>query len=302
MRQFDGVHVATTTPFDPETLEVDLDGYRDHCGWLLDEGITGLFPNGSLGEYEALSPGERRRVWQVAVEVAADRGLVVSGLSGPSARAICELADQAKADGVDGAMVLPPTNHPSTVDELVAHYTAIAEVGLPVIVYNNPFSTRTDLTPDILARLARIDGVVGVKEFSGDVRRVSEIIELAPELEAICGSDDLALESALMGATGWIGGFTGTVPAATVEVFDAGRRGAIDDVRDLYRTMLPALRWDSGPRFVQAIKLSIDLVGGTGGGPTRPPRLPLHETEADQVERSVATIQGAIQARSPERR
>jgi 1-pyrroline-4-hydroxy-2-carboxylate deaminase len=294
MRQFDGVHVATTTPFHPDTLEVDLDGFTRHCSWLLDEGITGLFPNGSLGEYEAMSPEERRSLWQAAVEVAEGRGLVVSGLSGPSARAICELAEQAKADGVDGAMVLPPTNHPSTLDELVAHYTAIAEVGLPVIAYNNPFSTRTDLTPDILARLSQIDGVVGVKEFSGDVRRVSEIIELAPELEVICGCDDLALESALMGATGWIGGFTGTFPAATVRIFEAGRAGELDDALDLYRTMLPALRWDSGPRFVQAIKLSIDLVGGSAGGPTRPPRLPLPSEDAAEVERAVAAIQAAI--------
>ncbi len=97
-----------------------------------------------------------------------------------------------------------------------------------------------------------------------------------------------------MGATGWIGGFTGTFPAATVEVFDAGRDGDLGEVLDLCRTMLPTLRWDSGPRFVQAIKHSIELVGGTGGGPTRPPRLPLPETDADQVKRSVA--------RSPERR
>ncbi len=293
-RAFDGVHVALTTPFDPGTLEVDLDRFRQHCAWLLGEGITGLFPNGSLGEYESLSSEERRRLWQVAVEVAEGRGLVVSGLSGPSSRAICELAEQAKADGVDGAMVLPPTNHPSTLDELVAHYSAIAEVGLPVIAYNNPFSTRTDLTPDILARLAEIDGVVGVKEFSGDVRRISEIIEVAPDLEVLCGADDLALESALMGATGWIGGFTGSFPAATVRVFEAGRSGKVDEVLDLYRTMLPALRWDTGPRFVQAIKLSIDLVGAAGGGPTRPPRLPLDDEATEQVTRSVAAIQSAV--------
>lgn len=294
MRQFDGVHVALTTPFTPETLEVDLDRFRSHCTWLLDEGITGLFPNGSLGEYESLSPEERRSLWQAAVEVAEDRGLVVSGLSGPSARAICELAEQAKADGVDGAMVLPPTNHASTVDELLAHYAAIAEVGLPVIAYNNPFSTRTDLTPDILARIAAIDGVVGVKEFSGDVRRISEIIEVAPELEVLCGADDLALESALMGATGWIGGFTGSFPAATIRVFEAGLAGEVDDVLELYRTMLPALRWDTGPRFVQAIKLAIDLVGADGGGPTRPPRLPLDHDATDQVTGAVAAIRAAL--------
>ena len=293
MTDFAGVHVALTTPFDPATLEVDLARFRDHCSWLLDEGITGLFPNGSLGEYESLSGEERRGLWRAAVEVARGRGLVVSGLSGPSSRAICELAEQARQDGVDGAMVLPPTNHPSTREELVAHYRAIAEVGLPVIVYNNPFSTRTDLTPDILAKLADIDGVVGVKEFSGDVRRISEIIELAPDLQVLCGADDLALESAVMGATGWIGGFTGSFPRKTVEVFEAGVNGNAATVLDDYRRMLPALRWDTGPRFVQAIKLAIDLVGRPGGGVTRPPRLALDEEGHAAVTAAVDAIAGS---------
>lgn len=292
MTDFAGVHVALTTPFDPTTLEIDLTRFRDHCTWLLDEGITGLFPNGSLGEYESLSPEERRDLWRVAVEVANGRGLVVSGLSGPSSRLICELAEQARQDGVDGAMVLPPTNHASTPDELVAHYSAVAEVGLPVIVYNNPFSTRSDLTPDILARLNRIDGVVGVKEFSGDVRRVSEILELAPDMQVLCGADDLALESALMGAIGWIGGFTGAFPRQTIDVFEAGVTGRTADALGDYRTMLPALRWDTGPRFVQAIKLAIDLVGRPGGGVTRPPRLALDDAAQAQVTATVDAIKG----------
>lgn len=294
MTDFAGVHVALTTPFDPDTLEVDLGRFRDHCSWLLDQGITGLFPNGSLGEYESLSPQERRELWRAAVEVAHGRGLVVSGLSGPSSRAICELAEQARQDGVDGAMVLPPTNHASTPDELIAHYAAIAEVGLPIIAYNNPFSTRTDLTPDLLARLHGIDGVVGVKEFSGDVRRVSEILELAPDMQVLCGADDVALESALMGAIGWIGGFTGAFPEQTIAVFEAGVDGRVTDVLEDYRRMLPALRWDTGPSFVQAIKRSIDLAGGSGGGVTRPPRLPLDDADLAGVDAAVRAIPGAV--------
>src|SRR5690625_961319 len=180
MASFAGVHVATTTPSDPDTLAVDLDRYRAHCRWLLDEGITGLFPTGSLGEYESLSDEERRSVWRAAVQVARGRGLVVPGLSGPSSHLLVERAQQAKDDGVDGLMVLPPTNHPATTDELVAHFSALAEVGLPIVAYNNPYSTRTDITPDLFAKLATIDGVVAVKEFSADVRRISAIREKAP--------------------------------------------------------------------------------------------------------------------------
>jgi 1-pyrroline-4-hydroxy-2-carboxylate deaminase len=287
MTEFAGVHVATTTPFADDTLEVDLDRFRAHCSWLFDEGISGLFPTGSLGEYESMTPEERRAVIRAAVEVADGRGKVIPGMSGPSAHLLAEQAAQAKADGVDGLMVLPPTNHPATLDELIAHFTAVAEVGLPVIAYNNPFSTKHDLTPDVLARLARIDGVVGVKEFSGDVRRISAILELAPGLEVICGADDVAFEAALMGATGWIGGFTGVFPRSCVAMFEAGVKGEVEPARSNYRAMLPALRWDTTPAFVQAIKLAIDVVGQPGGGVVRPPRLPLPEADRIQVEKDV---------------
>lgn len=289
MDRYSGIYVATTTPFDGG-LELDLDRYRAHCAWLVDEGVDGLIPIGSLGEYESLTPDERRAVVTAAVEAAAGRAKVVPGVSAPSSRTACEQAQHAADAGADGVMLLPPTNHAPTAAEVVAHYAAVAEVGLPIIAYNNPFSTRVDLTPDLLARLSRIDGVVAVKEFSGDVRRVSEILEVAPSLEILCGSDDVALESALMGATGWIGGFTGVFPRLTSEVFALGRKGDIAAALPLYRRMLPLLRWDSGPRFVQAIKLAIDLVGQPGGGPVRPPRLPLDDDAVQQVEQGVAAV------------
>ena len=290
MDRFPGIYVATTTPFTGDDLALDLDRYRAHCAWLVDEGVDGLIPVGSLGEYESLSPEERRAVVATAAQTAAGRAKVVPGVSAPSSRTASELAQHAADVGADGVMLLPPTNHAPTRHELVAHFGAVAEVGLPIIAYNNPFSTRVDLTPDVLAQLSRIDGVVAVKEFSGDVRRVSQILELAPSLEILCGSDDVALESALMGATGWIGGFTGVFPRLTAEVFALGRKGDVAAALPLYRRMLPLLRWDSGPRFVQAIKLAVDLVGKPGGGAVRPPRVPLDDAEARQVEHGVAAV------------
>jgi 1-pyrroline-4-hydroxy-2-carboxylate deaminase len=289
MVRFPGIHVATTTPF-TDDLELALDRYRAHCAWLVDEGVDGLIPVGSLGEYESLTPDERYAVVTTAVEAAAGRATVVPGVSGPSSRQCAAHAQQARDAGCDGVMLLPPTNHAPTEAELLAHFAAVAEVGLPVIAYNNPFSTRVDLTPDLLAKLARIDGVVAVKEFSGDVRRVSEILEVAPELEVLCGSDDVALESALMGATGWIGGFTGVFPRQTARLFDDGMKGELADALPLYRAMLPLLRWDSGPRFVEAIKHAIDVVGQPGGGPVRPPRLALPADDATRIERGVAAV------------
>jgi dihydrodipicolinate synthase/N-acetylneuraminate lyase len=282
-----GVHVALTTPFTSEGA-VDLDAFAAHCEALLAAGIRGLVPNGSLGEYESLTPDERRANVEVAVRAARGRGIVIAGVSAADWRTAAGHARHALEVGADAVMLLPPTNHAPTTAELVDHFRAVAAEGLPVVAYNNPFSTRTDLTPELLERLAAIDGVAAVKEFSGDVRRVSAIVERTPQLAVLCGSDDLALESALMGAVGWIGGFTGALPAETVRVWELGRLGDVAAALPAYRAMLPLLRWDATPRFVEAIKHTIDLLGGRAGGPPRPPRRVLEEGDRALVARQLA--------------
>ncbi len=278
-----GVHVALTTPFDPASGAVDLDGLEAHCVWLLDNGVTGLVPNGSLGEYESLDRDERRAVVETVARVTAGRAKLIVGVSAPNWRIASEHTRHAAELGADAVMLLPPTNHLPTRAELADHYRSVAQHDLPIVVYNNPFSTRIDLTPEIIADLAEIDGVTAVKEFSGDVRRISAIRELAPMLQLLCGADDLALESVLMGATGWIGGFTGALPTETVRLFDLAREGHLDKALPLYRALLPLMRWDSTSRFVEAIKHTIDLQGGSAGGPPRPPRRVLDETDRDLV-------------------
>ena len=185
--RFPGVLAATTTPFTADG-KLDAGLFAEHCTWLIDEGVQGLVPNGSLGEYETLSDAEREQVVTTAILAARGRALVVPGVSGKSAPEAMRWAEQARTAGADAVMCLPPTSHAPTDDEVVAHFAAVAEVGMPVIAYNNPFSTRVDLTPPLLARLTEIEGVVAVKEFSQDVRRIAQIMEVAakqsPKLSA----------------------------------------------------------------------------------------------------------------------
>jgi 1-pyrroline-4-hydroxy-2-carboxylate deaminase len=171
----------------------------------------------------------------------------------------------------------------------------VARAGLPIIAYNNPFSTRVDLTPPLLARLAGIEQVQAVKEFSQDSRRVAQIREQAPRLEIICGCDDTFVEAMLLGATGWIAGYVNAFPAASVRLYELCRAGDYAGAMDLYRVLLPALRWDADPRFVQAIKLAQEEAGRYGG-PVRLPRLPLpaaEEAEARAVARACTGASGA---------
>ncbi len=279
--RFDGVYVATATPFRPDGA-LDLDALGANCERLVEGGVHGIVPCGSLGEYEALSEDERAGVLKATVDAAAGRVEVVPGVSGKSAPEARRWAEVAGELGCRAVMCLPPTSHAPTPDEVVAHFREVARPGLEIIAYNNPFSTRVDLTPDLLARLAEIELVVAVKEFSQDVRRVAAIRQAAPRLQVVCGCDDTYVEAALMGATSWIAGFANALPAQSVQLYERCRDGRWDEAVAAYLRMLPLLRWDADPRFVQAIKLAMDLTGFTGGA-VRLPRLPLAPGDAEQV-------------------
>ena len=283
--RFAGVYAATTTPFRDDG-SVDIGQFGAHCAWLIEEGVAGLIPNGSLGEYEALSDAERAGIVTTAIDAADGRVPVVPGVSAKSGPEARRWAEQAAEAGAAAVMSLPPTSHKPTGDEVVAHFAEVARAGLPIIAYNNPFSTRVDLTPPLLARLAGIGQVQAVKEFSQDSRRVAQIREQAPRLEVLCGCDDTLVEAMLLGATGWIAGYVNAFPAASARLYELCAAGDYRAAMDLYRVLLPALRWDADPRFVQAIKLAQEEAGRYGG-PVRLPRLPLPADE-DAEARAVA--------------
>ncbi|MEU3626797.1 dihydrodipicolinate synthase family protein [Amycolatopsis coloradensis] len=282
-----GVVVATALPYRadasaPAGLAVDYEAYAAHCRWLVDNGCRGVGPNGSLGEYSSLTDDERRRVARTAIETVGKDGIVVVGVHGPGSHQARHWAEIAAEDGAHGLLCLPPTMYRANRGEVLAHFEAVASVGLPVMVYNNPIDTKVDLTPALLAEIAAIDNVVAVKEFSGDVRRVLEIREQAPGLDVISGADDVVLESLLMGATGWFAGFPNVFPAESARLFELASAGKLEEARALYEPLVAAFRWDSRTEFVQAIKLGMDLVGRYGG-PCRPPRGPLTDTHRAQV-------------------
>ncbi|GAA3754143.1 dihydrodipicolinate synthase family protein [Streptomyces tremellae] len=292
-----GVVVATALPYreDPSApagLAVDLDRYAEHCAWLVDSGCDGVGPNGSLGEYSSLTDEERRAVARTAIEAVAGRGKVIVGVHGVGSHLAARWAEAAAEDGADGVLCLPPTMYRANEGEVVAHFEAVAAVGLPVMVYNNPFDTKVDLTPALLKEIAQIDNIRAVKEFSGDVRRVLEIKEQAPELDVISGADDVVLESLLMGATGWFAGFPNVFPAESARLFELARAGKLEEARALYEPLVAAFRWDSRTEFVQAIKLGMEMVGRFGG-PCRPPRGPLVPAFREQV---TADMRRAIDA------
>ncbi|MFC5908333.1 dihydrodipicolinate synthase family protein [Streptacidiphilus monticola] len=286
-RPWHGVMVATALPL-REDLSVDFDAYAAHCAWLVENGCDGVVPNGSLGEYQTLTPQERARVVETAV-AAVGGARVMPGVAAYGSAEARRWAEQAREAGCAAVMLLPPNAYRADERSVTAHYAEVARAGLPVVAYNNPIDTKVDLTPELLAQLHAAGHVQAVKEFSGDVRRAYRIAELAPGLDLLAGADDVLLELALAGAKGWVAGYPNALPADCVALYRAATTGDLATATSLYRLLHPLLRWDSRTEFVQAIKLSMDVLGRPGG-PCRPPRMPLLPEQAAGIRKATERV------------
>src|SRR5918911_4007366 len=249
-RPWHGVLVATALPLRPtgpgSALTPDLPAYAAHVAWLAANGCDGVVANGSLGEYQTLTPEERAAVVRTAIEAAPDGMTVMPGVAAYGAAESRRWAEQAAEAGAQCVMLLPPNAYRADERAVVEHYREVARVGLPIVAYNNPYDTKVDLTPALLARLFGEGLIVAVKEFSGDVRRAYEIAELAPGLDLLVGSDDVVLELALAGAVGWIAGYPNAIPQSTVELYHlatSGDPGDIAKALPIYRDLHRLLRW-----------------------------------------------------------
>ena len=287
MKPWQGVLTATATPFTAE-LAVDFDRYQEHISWLAANGTHGVVVNGSLGEYQVLTEAERGQLVKAAIEAAPVGFNVVSGVGAYGATESRRWAEHAASLGAKTVMCLPPNAYRANDDEVLAHFKEVGRVGIPIIAYNNPFDTRVDLTAPLLARIAdEVPNVVAVKEFTGDVRRVWQIHQSAPRLDVLVGADDVLLELATGGISGWVAGFPNALPRESVDLYNLAIAGEFVEAREAYAAVHDLFSWDARKEFIQAIKLTMDLVGRYGG-PTRLPRLPLPVADEKQCRIDIA--------------
>ena len=287
-----GVHAAIVTHFGND-LMVDHEAVASEVKWLLSEGVQGIVPNGTVGEGGSLSREERREVIETVVG-AAGGAPVCAGISAPTAEQAADYAHDAAAAGADGLMVLPPLLYRADERELLEFFGSVARAtDLPLLVYNNPLGSGSDLEPALLASIARdVSMIAAFKETSGDARRIAELVNLCPDVDVLVGGDDWALEGFCAGAVGWVSGVADVLPAQSVRLFDLCAAGELAGARELYAQLLPLARLDMKPKLVQYFKAALDELG-LGGGPCRPPRLPLNEAELAEVRAAVADFSPA---------
>jgi 4-hydroxy-tetrahydrodipicolinate synthase len=278
-----GVFPALTTQFHPDQ-SLDLEAMQRHVEVLIDSGATGLVMLGSLGENVTLDPQEKRAVMEMTIRAARGRVPILSGVAETSTAGAVRYTREMENIGADGVMVLPAMVYKSDPRETIAHFRAVARAtGLPILVYNNPIAYGVDITPKMFAELADEKNLVAIKESSADVRRITDLInEVGDRYAIFTGVDDLALESIMLGAKGWIAGLVNAFPAENQYLWELAVAGKWEEARAIYRWYMPLLHLDTHFKFVHYIKLAVQECG-LGSETMRAPRLPLVGAEREAV-------------------
>jgi 4-hydroxy-tetrahydrodipicolinate synthase len=289
-----GVYSAITTKLD-ENQDVDLAGVAADVRFQVESGVHGIICCGSLGEASTLTADEKITIVRTAKDAADGQVPVFLTIAEDSTRAAAGLAERAAAIKIDGLMVLPAMRYVATPRETIAHFRTMAKAtDLNMMVYNNPISYAIDISPAMFAEIADEAHFVAIKESSGDVRRITDIINVVGDRYAIfTGVDDLALESLMLGAAGWVAGLVCAFPRETVAIYDLVGAGRIAEAREIYRWFMPLLHLDVSHRFVQNIKVAEQIVRGTSPV-VRAPRL---ELEGDELKNIKTIVSTALKAR-----
>ena len=290
MKTFRGTYTVLVTPFTADGRHVDVPALRKLVNWQIEEGIHGLIPLGSTGEFLSLTDAQRIEVARTVIETAAGRVPVLLGTGMEWTDDAIARSREAQALGADGVMVIPPFYSTPTGDELFEHYRRIGEsIDLPIMIYNNPATANVDLTPELVARLSRIDNVSYIKESTLEVTRVRDIVELCGDRMTVFAGI-LGYESMCVGAQGWVAVCSNLLPKLSAQLYESTVfERDLDAGLAIYRTMLPVVRWVGGHRYVSATKAGLAMMGLPVGEP-RAPRLPLPQPERELLRADLAAL------------
>lgn len=278
-----GVFPAITTQF-RQDLSLDLEATARHIEALLASGVQGLIVCGSLGENQTMDAEEKRRVVDLAVQVAGKKIPVLSGVAETSTAAACRYVKDCEALGANGFMVMPAMVYKADDREVMNHFRRVAAAtNLPWMLYNNPVGYYTDVTPRQFAELSDVKNLIALKESSANTRRVTELrIECGDRFAVFTGVDDLVLESAVLGIDGWVAGSGIAFPEENQYFWELTRANKWDEARCMYQWFYPLLKLDTHLKFVQYIKLAVQATG-LGSEWVREPRLTLVGAERERV-------------------
>lgn len=293
-----GCGTALVTPFTVDG-RVDEPALKRLVAFQIDHGIDFLVPCGTTGENPTLTVEEHLRVVEVVVNEATGRVPVIAGAGGNDTRKVIELARQCEKVGADGLLSVAPYYNKPTPEGLYQHFRAIAEaVSLPIIVYNVPGRTSSNIRPETLARLAEVENIIGVKEASGDLMQVGEIAATVPEsFKIFSGDDALALAIIALGGVGVISVVSNEIPTEMTKLTHLCLDGRFQEARALNRRLWPLMR----ANFIETNPIPVKAALAMMGYIEEVYRLPLVPMKPENKEalRRVLVSLGVLQTSAP---
>jgi 4-hydroxy-tetrahydrodipicolinate synthase len=289
-----GVFPAVTTKFNDQD-ELDLEAFDKNIEAQIEAGVKGIIIGGSLGEASVLTDAEKIKLLKHTVQTVNKRAYVILNIAEQTTKAALACAENAVKYGADGLMMLPPMRYKADEAETIQYFATVAKsTSLPIMIYNNPYDYKIEVTLDMFEELSRYENIQAVKESTRDVSNVTRMINrFGDRYKILCGVDTLALESLFMGADGWVAGLVDAFPRETVAIFNLAKQGRHQEALAIYRWFLPVLELDIHPKLVQYIKLA-EAQTGLGTETVRQPRLPV---TGDERKKILAVIHKAIAAR-----
>ncbi|AFC99231.1 dihydrodipicolinate synthase [Methanocella conradii HZ254] len=269
-----GVYPALITPF-KKNGEVDIAGFRKNIDYVIEGGVSGIVPCGCTGEAATLSFEEQKLLLEVAVDQANGRVPVIGGSGSNNTSEAVELTKYAKDAGATAAMLITPYyNKPGDAGQIL-HYKTVAEkVDIPIILYNVPSRTGINMKPSVVAELARIDNIIGIKEASGNPAQAAEIIELTRNnkkpFTVLSGDDNLTIPIMSYGGRGVVSVVANILPREVSQMVDCYLKGDFKKALDVYYKLAPIMRGlfiETNPIPVKAAASMM----GLAAGPLRPP-------------------------------
>ena len=282
-KEIKGAIVAIVTPF--KDGEVDENAYRDLIEWHIKSGTHAIVPVGTTGESATLSHQEHKRVIEICIDQVKGRIPVIAGAGSNNTDESLELARFAKKAGADALLMVTPYYNKPTQEGLYLHYKTVAdEVKMPIILYNVPGRTSVNMLPQTVARLSKLKYVVGIKEASGNMKQVSEVIKLcSPRFTVLSGDDPTCFATMALGGKGVISVTSNVMPKEMAKMMNLCLEGQWDRAKKIHYKLFDLF----GAMFIETnpvpAKQALHMMGKIPSPEVRLPLAPMSEANVEKL-------------------
>lgn len=288
MKELKGICTAICTPFTDDGEKVDETALRNHIDSMLDAGMHIILVCGGTGEFAYLRPDERRRIAEIASKHIDGRAGFMVQTSAINTVDAVEFSKHAEDVGADCLLILPPYFEGPDNNGVYYHYEKISEaINIPIMVYNIPVHSGIDITPDFFKKLMEIDNIQYIKDSTGDLIRMQELLAIGAK--GFNGGDPMAFYGLLAGCPGCVWGGPNAMPKEAVDLYEFIVSGKLAEAKELWEKMLPANLFFWNHVYNAAVKAATNL-SGRKVGPCRKPVQPLTDAELKELKKTMEPL------------